>query len=425
MHPKARISYIYCANNCAISSTMVATAKLYLDPRRKTNDETYPIVLRIIYNKESRTISLNYYVTKEEWNAELEMVRKECKRYSNITRVNNHIHQKQQEAQDALDKLVLSGEIKRLSINEIKDYVVNKKKPTSFGSFTDNLIAELKLAKKYGNASVYEQAKNFIEHYSDGREISFEDITYSFLNSVEAQFLANENSINGLSFYLRTVRAIYNRAIKAGKAKRENYPFSVYSIKGTKTRKRAIRKTDMDKIKNASFQHGSRLWHTRNIFLFSFYNRGMNFADIAKLKLSDIENDRIIYTRSKTSKPFSIKMTDPTREILAHYTPGKSKDDYVFPIFKRDTPKLMMKDLYNERKTFNKYLNRIAANVKVPVHLTSYVARHSWATIAKDLNIPVSVISEGLGHEDIKTTQIYLDEFDTDIIDNANNLIIS
>jgi integrase len=102
---------------------------------------------------------------------------------------------------------------------------------------------------------------------------------------------------------------------------------------------------------------------------------------------------------------------------------GKSGDDYVFPILKRDTPELQMMDLYNERRTFNNYLKKIGEELEIEGHLTSYVARHSWATIAKDMNVPVSVISEGLGHADIKTTQIYLDSFDDDVLDEANKLI--
>jgi integrase len=179
----------------------------------------------------------------------------------------------------------------------------------------------------------------------------------------------------------------------------------------------------MDQFKSYKAKRNTHQWHTCNIFLFSFYNRGMNFADIAKLRMSDIENDRIIYNRSKTGKPLSVKLTDATREILNHYTKGKNSDDLIFPIIKRDTPELQMKDLYNERRLFNKYLNKIARELEIQGNITSYVARHSWATIGKEVNVPISVISEGLGHEDIKTTQIYLDDFDNSVLDDANQMI--
>jgi len=403
---------------------MKASANINLDVRRKKKDGTYPLVLRLVCNLESRTIPLDYSVLKDDWDPDYQMIRKECKQFGNITRINNYLHKKQQDAQDILDKLNTSGEFEKLSITEIKNIVMDKKEHNSFESYYgNNLVKELKLAKKLGNASVYEQAINFLNRNANGRNLAFNEITFQLLKSIEAKFLSENHSLNGLSFYLRTIRAIFNRAIKEGKAKREDYPFTTYSIKETKTRKRAIHKTEMDKIKAAKFKRRTRLWHTRNIFLFSFYNRGMNFSDLAKLRVSDIQDDRINYRRSKTGKPLSVKLTDATRAILKIYMVGKTSDNLIFPILKRDTPELRMKDLYNERRTFNKYLNQIANKCGIEGNITSYVARHSWATIAKDLNVPISVISEGLGHEDIKTTQIYLDEFDTSIIDEANKLI--
>jgi integrase len=326
-------------------------------------------------------------------------------------------------AADAITKLQSTRNISEMSINDVRASLETTTTSVSFKDFTEKIIKEFKLAKKLGNAGVYEQALNFLERNSNRKNLTFDDINFQLLKSLEAKFLSEDNSLNGLSFYLRTIRAIYNRAIKEGVASRDNYPFTSYSIKETKTRKRAIRKTDMDNIKKAVYESGSIRWHVRNLFLFSFYNRGMNFADMAKLRISDIEGDRITYKRAKTGKPLSIKISDASRVILNNYVEGKSGDDFVFPILKRDTPELQMMDLYNERRNFNNYLKKIGEELEIEGHLTSYVARHSWATIAKDMNVPVSVISEGLGHADIKTTQIYLDSFDDDVLDEANKLI--
>jgi len=131
----------------------------------------------------------------------------------------------------------------------------------------------------------------------------------------------------------------------------------------------------------------------------------------------------MVYKRTKTGKNYSIKLTAPANKILSYYIKDQKHKDYIFPIIKRETLELQLKDMQNEIKTFNKYLKKIADLCGIESNLTSYVARHTWATIAKDLNVPVSVISEGLGHEDIKTTQIYLDSFDADVIDKANALI--
>jgi site-specific recombinase XerD len=279
------------------------------------------------------------------------------------------------------------------------------------------------MAKKLGNASCYEQAQAFLDRYAKEKELYFDDINYKLLKHLEAKHLSKDHSLNSLSFYLRTIRATYNRAIKEGVAKRDEYPFTQYSIKETKTTKRAIHKTDIEKIRDLLLKEGTYIWHARNYFMFSFYNIGMNFADIANLKINNIKDDRMEYVRAKTGKTYSVKLTNPSKDILAFYIKDQEKDDFIFPIIKRESLEDQMKDLGNERKLFNNALGTIAGEAKIKSKLTSYVARHSWATIAKDLNVPISVISEGLGHEDIKTTQIYLDSFDANVIDDANALI--
>jgi integrase len=402
---------------------IITSVKLILDTRRLNKHSAYPIRLRIIHRKQTRYITTEYSISDDDWDDEAQSVKPTCKKYRNNTRVNNHLHTILITAADAITKLQSTRNISEMSINDVRASLETTTTSVSFKDFTEKIIKEFKLAKKLGNAGVYEQALNFLERNSNRKNLTFDDINFQLLKSLEAKFLSEDNSLNGLSFYLRTIRAIYNRAIKEGVASRDNYPFTSYSIKETKTRKRAIRKTDMDNIKKAVYESGSIRWHVRNLFLFSFYNRGMNFADMAKLRISDIEGDRITYKRAKTGKPLSIKISDASRVILNNYVEGKSGDDFVFPILKRDTPELQMMDLYNERRNFNNYLKKIGEELEIEGHLTSYVARHSWATIAKDMNVPVSVISEGLGHADIKTTQIYLDSFDDDVLDEANKLI--
>lgn len=402
---------------------MKPTVKLVLNTRTKKKNETYPIALRITHRRNTRFITLRWSVTAAEWNEESGIILTSCKRYKNIARINNQILQFFIEKNDILEKLIASGGADSLSVTEVKNHLLKKDEKVLFGEYTQRVISQLKLAKKDSNAFVYEQAANFIKKHANDKDIPFEKITFSFLKAAEARFLSNNNSLNGLSFYLRTVRAIYNRAIKDGVAKKDLYPFEHYSIKETKTKKRAIRKSDIEKIKARKLKKWSPQWHARNYFLFSFYNRGMNFADMAYLRVSDVGQDRLTYQRSKTSKEFSVKLTDATRKILRIYMKGKDLDNYVFPIIERSDRGDQMKDLYNKRKTLNKYLKRLATECKIDTKITSYVARHSWATIAKDLNLPIAVISEGLGHEDIKTTQIYLDSFDQRVVDDANELV--
>ncbi|MCX6258001.1 MAG: site-specific integrase [Bacteroidia bacterium] len=402
---------------------MKAHVKLILDYRSKRLDGNCRISLRLTHHRVPLLIGTDYLVNPDDWDIEACRIKPGCKLYKNLVRVNNGLTRFRMNAEEVIDYLTSQGEIDNIPPAELKIRILNKNKRFSFREFNQKIIEELKMSNKLGNAFAYEQAQKFLDRNTNNRELYFEDINYQLLKKLEAQHLSRNKTLNSLSFYLRTIRATYNRAIKEGLVKLDLYPFTNYSIKETKTVKRAIRKTDIEKIRDIVLEPNNPLWHARNYFMFSFYCIGMNFSDMAQLKKSSITEDRMIYIRAKTGKAYSVKLTAPAKEILSHYLIDQAADDYVFPIIKRNGLELQMKDMQNDRKTFNKYLKRLGKMCGIEANLTSYVARHSWATIAKDLNVPISVISEGLGHEDIKTTQIYLDSFDADVIDKANQLI--
>ena len=402
---------------------MNASVIIILDPRRPKNDGSFPISLRIVHKRITIYIKTGFSALREHWDADKLQITKECKKYTRLVHTNNAILQKKLDAEALIEDLNRTGVLEKLTPSELKAKILNKSVRISFRIFNTKIIDELKLAKKLGNASCYEQAQAFLDRYITDKELYFEDIDFKLLKKLEAKHLSHKYTYNSLSFYLRTIRATFNRAIKEGVIKRDVYPFTNYSIKETKTLKRAIRKTDIDKIRDIELEPYSTHWHARNMFMFSFYNIGINFVDMSHLKKSNIINDRMCYTRAKTGKNYSIKLTAPSLAILNMYITGKEEEDYIFPVIYRLEPELQRKDLQNGLKNFNKYMKHIAKKLEINAKLTSYVARHSWATIAKDLNVPVSVISEGLGHEDIKTTQIYLDSFDANVIDDANALI--
>ena len=206
--------------------------------------------------------------------------------------------------------------------------------------------------------------------------------------------------------------------------KRDFYPFSGYKIKVSKTRKRAVRRDVIKLIEDLELPEGSKLWHTRIFFLFSFYTMGMNFADMARLKLENINDGRIDYTRQKTRKKYSIKINASIQEIIDQYIEKKEPAEYVFPIILRHGNKSQeFKDVSEKRRKYNQYLKDIAILIGIETNLTSYVARHSWATIAKHKGVPIAAISEGMGHEDVKTTEVYLDSFDSEVLDGYNEQI--
>jgi integrase len=167
----------------------------------------------------------------------------------------------------------------------------------------------------------------------------------------------------------------------------------------------------------------SPLWHAKNYALIMFYCRGMNFIDLVKLKVNNIEADRLLYGRSKTGDPFSVKITESLGNILKFYLKGKRPEDYLFPTNYDGSTKHFQK-YKSQRRRMNERLKIIAKDAGIEGEFTTYYIRHSWATIAKFMGISTEIISEGLGHNSLRTTEIYLKSFTYNVLDEANELVI-
>lgn len=397
---------------------------ILLDQRRQKKDKTYPLILRIIHDRKSISIPLGYSLLEKDWNERTGTIKKTSKIVSNITRLNNILQKQKTRALDIITQLQDSREIETLTPKEIKDRISNKSANITFFQFTARLIQEMNETRKFGNARVYTDSQRAFNVFTKGKDKRFEEINYKLIVKFENFCIAKGNSTNTISVYLRTIRAIYNKAIKENIVKQDYYPFRNYSIKNVKTQKRAVKKEVIETIENLQFEPYSTIWHYKNYFLFSFYGMGLNFADMAHLKMNSISNDRIIYSRQKTGKEYNIKITTKIQDILRHYIKGKKSDSYIFPIIKRsENPQMAYQDILSSRRNYNKGLKEIAELCGLENNLTSYVSRHSWATIAKRKGVPIAVISEGLGHESESTTQIYLDSFDTEVLDDYNEMI--
>ncbi len=193
-------------------------------------------------------------------------------------------------------------------------------------------------------------------------------------------------------------------------------------IRKEKTVKRAIYRENIAAVRDLDLASLPRLKVARDIFLFSFYMRGMSFKDIVFLKVGNIVGDRIYYSRQKTAQKLNVKLTEKAWELIRKYSTLKGSDAYIFPMILRPGVREFAQ-YRNAYRKINTYLKRVGSLAGIEMPLTTYVARHSWASIAKRSGIPVSVISEGLGHDSEKTTQIYLDSFENSVLDAANEVI--
>lgn len=394
-----------------------------LDTRRKRKDGSYPIILRLSHKRKTNSISLGSAVPLEYWDKKKRLVKKSYKGVTSVTRLNNLFLKKKSDALEVITKLEAREELHLLSIKQLKEKITNDKKAksASFFDFGQKLAEEMMQAKRVGNARSYKLFLTILKSYAKGRDLTFEDINYDFIKKWETTHLAKGNKVNGFASYMRTLRAIYNKGIQAGLVDKKAYPFERYKIKTTPTEKRAISIDSLKKILVLELDQKHELFHVRNMFIASYLLYGMNFMDMVYLKTSNIINGRIKYRRRKTAKLYDIKITEQLQEILNFYTNGKSDDEYVFPAIKRNNLNEQYKDIEWARKKFNKGLKKLAALCGIEETLTSYVARHSFATQAMMNDVPLQAISAMLGHSKLSTTQIYLASLPSEVMDEYHD----
>jgi integrase len=245
------------------------------------------------------------------------------------------------------------------------------------------------------------------------------------LTQFETYHLENGNGKNGLAVYMRTIRAIYNKAVKSKTIGKKNNPFEDYQIKIVPTEKRALPLEPLKEVISLKLKLGHPCFHARNYFVTSFMLYGMNFTDMAYLKKTDLIAGRINYRRNKTSKLYDIQVSDQLRRILDYYKDADHSSPYLFPIIKRQGAVEEFVDIAKKRKIYNQQLKAIAKACGIEKKLTSYVSRHTFATHALFQNIPLKAISQMLGHSSIKTTEVYLASLPTNLLDTYHAQVLN
>lgn len=401
----------------------MVSVKIVLDTRRKKNDNTSPIKLRIVHNRQTFHLYTGHRAQAKDWDENGKKLKQSCKTVENVTRFNSLFLREKQKAFDVLSRLEEDGKLDTLSFDEIRRHLESKQTEVMTLAFGGEIISELQEAKKFGNARVYDTMLRSIRTFVKDKDFPLKQLTYAWLKKYEAWYLSKGNSANGLSVSLRTLRALYNRAIKQKLLSKEYYPFSDFSIKGESTRKRAISWADLELIKQFD-PKTLRQTRAKDYFFLSFYLMGASFVDLAFLKVKNISGQRIEYKRQKTGRLHSIPLSAPLQKILDKYLLGKKKDDFILNVIKSDDPQKQMANVRDELRQFNRRLKEIGELCGIDATLTSYVARHSYATIAKHKGVPTAIISEALGHTSEEVTQVYLDSFDKEVLDKYHTMII-
>lgn len=399
----------------------MANVKIKLDTRRQKSDGTYNVIFRITQAKKVYTINSGISILEEYWDAaEAEVV----KIHPNTKRLNLKLLKTFYQIEEAILELDTNFSIDKLRSK--LGYSTNFDSNLTFKQFADQIIEQMFAVKRTGNAIVYQTAVNRLINYAHD-SIRFEDLNYKLLTDFEHYLKISGLKQNSIANYFRSIRALYNLAIKRGLVERSKYPFHDVTIKSQRTAKRAISKAEIERLNNLHLDNDSPAQKALKYFMLSFYLRGISFTDMAYLKPINLKNDRIEFNRRKTGKYYSIKLFKEAKDIINDLS--SDENEYILPILPMhiEEESLRAKKIIQQWiKTTNKYLKRISNQICLESKLTTYVSRHSFASIAKHLGYSNELIAESLGHEyGNRTTSIYLDAFDTDKIDAMHKHVIT
>lgn len=287
--------------------------------------------------------------------------------------------------------------------------------------FMEDVISNLKMLGKIRTSETYTATLSSFRHFRDDKDLALDDMDTDMMLGYEAYLKRSGVSPNSSSFYMRNLRAVYNRAVEKGLAS-QRFPFKHVYTGVDKTVKRAVPLKVIKRIKEMDFSMKPSFDFARDMFLMSFYTRGMSFVDMAYLRKKDLQNGVLSYRRRKTGQQLFIKWEKCMQDILDKY--DTSHTSYLLPIIKPFSYIDERKQYIYTAHNINRCLKIIGKELGLSVSLTLYVARHAWASIAKSKNVPLSIISEGLGHDSEATTRIYLASLDTVAVDKANSMIL-
>ena len=377
---------------------------------------------QVIYKRVIRQVLTEYKIFTDEWNSDKECLTLstvDMKRYDYLSLIQQNIEWDNRRFQHIIQRLSSSN--RQFNTDTVVQEFQNKSSDITLFNRMKKTISKLWKQGQYRTSETYTATLNSFREFRNGKDLYFEDLDSDLLLSYEYYLKAKSLSPNTISFYMKRLRAVYNKAVDDGFAENKN-PFKRVFTSSEKTVKRAIPVKYIRKLKDLDLSHSISKSFARDMFLFSFYTRGMSFVDMAYLQKKDLKGKVLTYRRKKTGQLLSVRWEPCMQEIVDRYSPSDISPYLLAIIDNPDSD--TRKQYHNVQSLINRNLKAIGISINITIPLTMYVARHSWASVAKNEGIPVSVISEGMGHDSEKTTQIYLASLETQVIDKANRKIL-
>ena len=324
---------------------------------------------------------------------------------------------------DRLKKIIckMDTECANYTVNEIIEKFHQTNSDYTITDFFTKQIQKLKNDNRRGTARNYNKTLTSLKAFMKNTDSTFNIVTEQFVESYNTFLIQRGVVRNTISFYMRIFRSVYNKAVTQ-KIVEQTFPFKNVYTGVDKTRKRAVTETVISQLLSIDLKKSKALQFARDLFIFSFYTRGMAFVDIVFLKKSNIQNGYITYVRHKTGQELTIKIETKLQNIINRYE--KKDSPYVFPILNTEDGNKAYSQYEIALNYYNRQLKRLSNFLEPNINLSSYTPRHTWATTARNKNVPLSIISAGMGHSSERTTLIYLTKIENSVIDEVNKTII-
>jgi integrase/recombinase XerD len=405
-----------------------ATIKPYLDTRRKKASGQFPVKLRITYLRKQQYYPLGFDLNREDF----EDLINEGTKLSPAKK--RFIPDLRRRLNIALGKAsTISQDLRDFSFAAFaKRFEPSQRSTTDIYGAFDAMIAGLEAEGRVGTASNYTSSRNSLKKFKPN--LTFRDVTPELLQKYHHYLLAEGKSISTVGIYLRPLRSVFNRAIDDGLIQKEScYPFGKkrYLIPTSRNVKKALTVDEIKAFSRYPAIPGSSWEKAKDLFLFSFHCNGMNMKDIALLTYDNIDGNNIVFYRAKTARtnkgntlPIRIRVTPLIRSIIDRWGNPEDGNNYIFPILTAElSPRERMAKIQQLTKMVNRYIKLIAGKLNINKPVTSYYARHSFATILKRKGMSTEVISESLGHSNVQTTSSYLDSLDDQVLTDISEIL--
>lgn len=386
--------------------------------RKKANKQgQYPIYLRVTKDRKSTFVNLEQYINKSDWDEKTKRVRKS---HPNSVRLNNLISKKITEAGSKIIEMDVG--VQKQDVKAIRKKLINA--DNDFFAVADHYLNNLERLEKYNQLNADKPRVNCFKSFLKCEKFPLEQITVPLLKSFQTYLIEKKLSQRTITNYLIIIRTIYNSAIRDGIVDVKHYPFgrNKVQIKFPETQKVGLTEEEVKKLEDLDLEFGSKEWHSRNVWLFSFYLAGIRVADVLKTKWSEIQDGRLQYRMNKNQKLVSLKIPDKILVILSYYKIDKiANDDYIFPELKgidKENKKAIVSTTSNADKNLNKYLKRIAKLAKIDKKITMHISRHTFGNISGN-KISIQMLQKLYRHSSITTTVNYQSNFIHKDVDDA------